>query len=43
MRVAVVDDDAQLRSLLARVVKCLGYQVSVEAGERMWSGAAHEH
>jgi two-component system, OmpR family, response regulator MprA len=31
MRVAIIDDDLALRSVLVRVVRCFGFEVSVEA------------
>jgi DNA-binding response OmpR family regulator len=31
MRVAIIDDDLALRSVLARVVRCFGFEVSLEA------------
>lgn len=33
MKIAIVDDDPQLRSLLARVIRCWGHDVCVEAAD----------
>ena len=33
MKIALVDDDTQARSMLARAVRNAGYQISLEAGD----------